>query len=1534
MTTSNDFRREYLLRLPLPLAQLYGRSYNAKSPRERHDNAFYLFEASAKLLAITSAAAYLEGVTRFGQPRVSSLDRMLAQLVLPSLGQWVGILRELSRHFAMLPDGATHPWGRVSHQLNTPRKELTAILALYRRIKNGPDGDTAGDQSCSILSLFDSLVQYRNGVFGHGAGRFESFFSTEMGPLLFPAVNELLDSQVLDPLGPHGAKLVYLAEIRLLDSGKTQIGVRELTGMQSERLAPIEVTAEQASGLLPSRVALLWPGRAVPLRLDPMLRFLETDLAEEVLFLNRDRNGRQIEYLSYTTGRTERDRSMLPELAQLMCQVTGNHVGEQDLKRLAEQTMSKAPAVEQLFANQPKVQQDAGDYEILAEIGRGGMGVVYLARQKSLGRLVALKTLPSELAADDLVLARFKREVRYLARCDDPHIVKVLANGTLPDGRVYYTMEYVPGSDLEMVWREVSGGSEASSTRHLGNTSWTKAVLSATRKQRSKSRPTMLSEGDSSPGDRPETGAVKTTWELPELPEIPDLPEDPGGYVRRVVALIQDVAVALRGLHDQGIVHRDIKPANLMLTPDGSRIVLMDFGLAKGETHALTSVHSGGLLGTLRYAAPEQLAAANITIGPAVDVRALGVTLWELLTRRRLFAAAADEARLAQDVLTCDVPRLRAIDPQFDRDLDALVARATERRLADRIPNAGKLAELLQLWLDGKPLPIRPPGVGEITLRWIREHRSLVAVSSAAALAVVAAMIASLISISAAKTRAEKAFEVAKKQGDLAMESLEALIYEVDEHLSSQSGMTETRSRILQEAMAGLEKIDVDLQTSQRLDQGRLEGLMRIGRVFVTIGDDGGLGGTRKAREQFQKMVDIAEACLLKSPNDPIARNYLAVALCELGNIEMFTGDTKSALRYLERSRPIAEALVNEAPLDSKLLKNLAVLCYRQTMAYMQDGNLKLAQQASQRDLEVTEKVAHIEPSELQHQNDLATSYRLQGDLYLRLGNRSQAIDSFRRDIAVSEKAHELKPDDEYAQFSLAFANNKLGNAILESGNPDEAERYFLISQTLLQGLYDREPTSQNRKFELGKSIGALADVALARGQAQEAKLNLLKKRQLMEEILAVSPEYTEVRSTLAYAQGGLAEWERAFGDLNLARERYLEATTTMQAVYDDDPENAEIAESLADLHRSLGAICMDLSLLDEARVSFLKSEKLDEDLVAANPLDASAKENLAYDRHWLGHAHLRGGNTEKAEFFFEASKNLLAELVAKDPKNAILLLEYAKSFGALGDLFFEKKEFDRALAALLENDRIVRDALAKEPNLELYRNLGWMQALIGRIWQEKGDRERQLQAFTASEESFVQVLKEIPKDRDALGGLANARRALGRVHYEKGSFEEAKMYFQMDREAMESLAHENPHDTSVQNGLGSSIAWQAQIAYSLSDFSTAERLYLDFKKIAEKNFQLEPANREYRQQYEFAFENLGVVYEKQQQYELALREFSARIELGNATAWDYSMRGKMRQKLDLLGDAREDFTKALELEPANQDYAKLLSELETEEGK
>lgn len=744
-----DYRREYLVRLPLPLAQLYVRAFNAKDARGRHDNCFYLFECLIKVAACPAIAAYLSEV-RNGARRDETLDGMLTQIALPSLGQWLGFLRETSRYFAERDDASVHPLGSLGKQLTVQRQNLIGVLALYRRIRNGPDGDPSDDQSVSLLELFDSLLQYRTVVFNHGTSSIDGFYEEELGPLLFPAVNDVLGPGVLDLCGPGDSRLVFVRDVRRVTRDSFEVDGNALIGLKSERLEPIRVEATHAEELIPERIFLFWEGTSIPLSLDPLMVYRNYGVNEEVLLLSRDRDARKIEYLSYTTGQTERNREMIDAVREMLSTVTGTGVSREALKDMADQTRAaEMPGVDvDDLSSDESAGVRIGDFEILAELGRGGMGVVYLARQLALGRTVALKMLPSATAADETARARFKREINALAQCEHPGIVRILFSGQTPTGQPYYAMEYVPGATLDQTFNELSGDATTSDVSSLNSTVWTTALLTASRKNRDEAWERVFA-ADSIMQDETQHDGLDTAdsltldgsrlsltqFNVPRVPELVDIEEIEKDYPRRVAMIIRDAACAAAVMHEHGIVHRDIKPSNLVLSPDGKRVILMDFGLVKGEALTGITKSGAGFLGTLRYAAPEQLASASIDVGAPADVRGLGVTLWELLTRRRLFDDAQDETQLAQAVIERDVPLLRTVDSGFNPDLEAIVARATERSASKRIQTAGELAGFLDDYLERRSVGLRVPGIIERSKRRLVQNRLKVALVAVCVLA-------------------------------------------------------------------------------------------------------------------------------------------------------------------------------------------------------------------------------------------------------------------------------------------------------------------------------------------------------------------------------------------------------------------------------------------------------------------------------------------------------------------------------------------------------------------------------------------------------------------------------------------------------------------------------------------------------------------------------------------------------------------------------------------------------------------------------
>ena len=335
------------------------------------------------------------------------------------------------------------------------------------------------------------------------------------------------------------------------------------------------------------------------------------------------------------------------------------------------------------------------DFEIGEEIGRGAMGIVYVARQIGLDRQVAIKMLPGYLAADVTTVARFRREAQAVARLKHPGIVQVYGFGEAA-GQPWLAMELVDGVPLDQViaamratpgqWR--TGGQLRTLVARLGNR---------------------------------RCGASSTS-----------APSEPDPWARDAVTILTGVAAqvadALSYAHTRGIVHRDVKPSNILLRADCSAL-LLDFGLAHDDLGA-TLTRTGQIAGTPHYMAPEQTLDASATT-PRSDVFSLGVVLYELLTLERPFAAGSETAVLER-VRGADPIRPSRLNPSLPRDLEAVLQKALEKEPLARYADAGLFAADLQAALRGESVTARH--LGPIRRLWRQARRRPVAATLALSL--------------------------------------------------------------------------------------------------------------------------------------------------------------------------------------------------------------------------------------------------------------------------------------------------------------------------------------------------------------------------------------------------------------------------------------------------------------------------------------------------------------------------------------------------------------------------------------------------------------------------------------------------------------------------------------------------------------------------------------------------------------------------------------------------------------------------------
>ncbi|MEQ9406455.1 MAG: protein kinase [Fuerstiella sp.] len=322
---------------------------------------------------------------------------------------------------------------------------------------------------------------------------------------------------------------------------------------------------------------------------------------------------------------------------------------------------------------------ELGDFRIVREIGRGGMGVVYEAEQKSLKRRVALKVLRFGGVADAEAVQRFHREAETVAGLDHGNIVPVYSVG-IQDGVHYYAMQFIEGHSL--------------------------AEYVCSRGGRSSGR-----QPDDAAGPAGSANSAGTATSA-----APVFVTSPQQTARWGLSAAQ----ALSHAHRKGVVHRDVKPSNLILDRDG-RLWLTDFGLARRDIDTTLSI-AGTLLGTPRYMSPEQAAAAMKPMDHRTDIYSLGATLYELTTGEPVFDADTPQGVITQ--ILNNVPRApRNLDPDLPRDLETIILKCLAREPADRYATAADLAEDLQAFLDDRPIRARRPTVVERTVQALRRHR-------------------------------------------------------------------------------------------------------------------------------------------------------------------------------------------------------------------------------------------------------------------------------------------------------------------------------------------------------------------------------------------------------------------------------------------------------------------------------------------------------------------------------------------------------------------------------------------------------------------------------------------------------------------------------------------------------------------------------------------------------------------------------------------------------------------------------------------
>jgi eukaryotic-like serine/threonine-protein kinase len=513
---------------------------------------------------------------------------------------------------------------------------------------------------------------------------------------------------------------------------------------------------------------------------------LLTRLADE--FAARYRAGERPpleEYIQRYPELADDIRELFPAMVEI------EQVREDHQEAPEHEAVSPVPVLEQL-----------GDFRILREVGKGGMGIVYEAEQVSLGRHAALKVLPKNMLLDSRAKRRFEREAKSAARLHHTNIVPVFGVGE-QDGLPYYVMQFIQGLGLDAVLEELK--------LQLGRTKTGTLIDGGLRLSRNAAQAAKVPERErqlnNPQRDELSAGHVARSLLTGQFERTIDCRNQENAEVPRVAAALEDspvaaaatmlptqatepslsnsftlssssvvlpargrdgsksrhrkpsywqsvasiglqVAEALEYAHKQGVLHRDIKPSNLLLDTQGT-VWVTDFGLAKADVQQ-DLTHTGDILGTLRYMPPEGFEGKT---DARSDVYSLGLTLYEMLACRPAFDEK-ERNRLIKQVTRDEPAPLGKLNRAIPRDLETIVHKAIDREPGRRYQRAADLAADLHHFLEDEPIHARRTSATERLGRWCRRNPAVASLMAAVAFLLVVAtgiLAVSVIRIAAAR---------------------------------------------------------------------------------------------------------------------------------------------------------------------------------------------------------------------------------------------------------------------------------------------------------------------------------------------------------------------------------------------------------------------------------------------------------------------------------------------------------------------------------------------------------------------------------------------------------------------------------------------------------------------------------------------------------------------------------------------------------------------------------------------------------------